>query len=438
MKELRVHKDGRFLETADGRPFFWMADTAWELFHRLTREEILLYLQKRSAQGFNVVLAVALAEVDGLRVPNRQGAYPLKKNKAGNFDPSLPDADGPDSYWDLVDYAFGEAERQGIYLAFLPTWGDKYNASHWGKGPEVFDSKNAKVFGQWLGARYGKFKNLIWVLGGDRPLQTEHHFSVIRSLVEGIKSSGSQHLITFHPPGVSSSSLPFPDETWLDFHLTQTGHGTETAPHYEVLEKDYRLTKPKPVVEGETNYEDHPIGFKAANGYFDQVDVRRSSYWALMAGSLGITYGHHCVWPMRTQEDNLADPWSDNYFLMDWRTALDRPGASQIRHMKTLFESRDFFSRVPDQSLVIKNFEGMNHIQACRGNGYAFVYLPNGIGVTVRLGVLGGKTLMARWFDPRLGTFVDYDNFPNTGERFFRPPLQGRDHDYVLVLDSQE
>ena len=36
---LRVSDNKRFLVTDDGRPFFWLGDTAWELFHRLTREE---------------------------------------------------------------------------------------------------------------------------------------------------------------------------------------------------------------------------------------------------------------------------------------------------------------------------------------------------------------------------------------------------------------
>jgi hypothetical protein len=41
-------------------PFFWLADTAWELFHRLDQVEAKLYLDKRAAQGFNVVFVVVL------------------------------------------------------------------------------------------------------------------------------------------------------------------------------------------------------------------------------------------------------------------------------------------------------------------------------------------------------------------------------------------
>ena len=48
---LHVSTNGRFLEYDDGKPFFYLADTAWELFHRLNREEATRYLEDRVARG---------------------------------------------------------------------------------------------------------------------------------------------------------------------------------------------------------------------------------------------------------------------------------------------------------------------------------------------------------------------------------------------------
>ena len=39
MQRLRVSDNRRYLVYEDGRPFFYLGDTAWELFHRLDREE---------------------------------------------------------------------------------------------------------------------------------------------------------------------------------------------------------------------------------------------------------------------------------------------------------------------------------------------------------------------------------------------------------------
>src|SRR5688500_14111851 len=70
---LQVSDNKRFLITADGSPFFYLGDTAWELFHRLDREQADRYLQDRAAKGFTVIQAVALAELQGHSDPNAYG-----------------------------------------------------------------------------------------------------------------------------------------------------------------------------------------------------------------------------------------------------------------------------------------------------------------------------------------------------------------------------
>ena len=111
LQALRVSDNKRFLVTADGRPFFWLGDTAWELFHRLTREDAVRYLDNRAALRFTVIQAVALAEFDGLDTPNAYGHRPLINN-----DPATPDVkDGADNdYWDHVDFVVAEARARGL------------------------------------------------------------------------------------------------------------------------------------------------------------------------------------------------------------------------------------------------------------------------------------------------------------------------------------
>ena len=64
------YPDGHYLQFADGTPFFWLGDTGWEHFHRLTRAAAAKYLDKRRNKGFTVIQAVVLAEFEGLRKPN--------------------------------------------------------------------------------------------------------------------------------------------------------------------------------------------------------------------------------------------------------------------------------------------------------------------------------------------------------------------------------
>src|SRR5690606_2833099 len=125
---LKISPDQRYIVHQNGQPFFWLGDTAWELFHRTNKEEADLYLQNRAAKGFTVIQAVALAELEGLNDPNALGEKPLHDN-----DPARPN----EAYFKHVDYIINKANKLGMYIGLLPTWGDKFNKS-WGVGPEVF------------------------------------------------------------------------------------------------------------------------------------------------------------------------------------------------------------------------------------------------------------------------------------------------------------
>src|SRR5688500_19944372 len=104
---LKVADNKRFLVTADGKPFFWLGDTAWELFHRLNREDAERYLKNRAAKRFTVIQAVALAELDGLTVPNAYGHLPLRNN-----DPTQP----IEAYFAHVDWIVAKANELGLYV----------------------------------------------------------------------------------------------------------------------------------------------------------------------------------------------------------------------------------------------------------------------------------------------------------------------------------
>lgn len=430
LQSLSVSANGRSLIKEDGSPFFWLGDTAWQLFQSLDREEADHYLRTRSEQGFNVIQAVALAELDGLKSGNAYGKRPLRRNERGELDPMLPElaAEGEYGYWDHVDYIVDLAAEYGLYVALLPTWGDKINRA-WGEGPEIFRPDNAAWFGRWIGRRYGNRPNMIWVLGGDRELTNRRHFEVVHAMAESIRAAdGGRHPMTLHPNGKQSSSLYAHEEAWLDFNMLQSSHYEPNFPNGAMVAKDYELTPPKPVLDGEPCYEDHPITFKTENGFFDAKDTRQAAYWALFAGACGHTYGHHCVWSMATETDET--------FVMTWRQALRRPGALQMKHVRRLMESRPMLDRTPDQRLLTADYPGACRLQACRGEDYAFVYSPCGLPVTCRLGVLTGRELVVRWFDPRTGLSHTAGTVANAGEQRFAPPSAGRQDDWVLVLDD--
>ena len=372
-QRLQVSENGRFLVTESNEPFFWMADTAWELFHRCSREEVDMSLTKRKSQGFNVIQAVALAELDGLNQPNRYGEALLIGNN-----PTTPNA----AYFEHVDYVIDKAESLGIYIALLPTSGDKLFKNSWGIGPEVFDMKKSRIFGKWIGNRYKEKKNIIWFIGGDRnPRAGMEDVSVWNAMAEGIAESAGGYentLMTFHPqPDKDGGSAQwFHDEPWLDFNMHQTGH-CANQPTYQLIKNDYELKTIKPVLDGEPLYEDHPNCFNAKElGYSVADDIRRIMYWNVFAGAFGQTYGCHDVWQMYTlDKEGINGP------LRPWQQALDLLMANQVRHIKNLFLSRPFLNRIPDQTMVVDKQKDDEHfVIATRDTegSYAMIYFPTG------------------------------------------------------------
>jgi hypothetical protein len=419
---LRVSDNGRFLVTEDGTPFFWLGDTAWELFHRLDREESDRYLTDRAAKGFTVIQAVVLAEHDGLRVPNAYGEVPLI-----DCDPTKPN----EAYFAHVDAVVDMAAEKGLYIGMLPTWGDKW-LKKWGAGPVVFTPENAETYGEFLGRRY-RDKPVVWILGGDRNPETDENLAVIRGMARGLAhGDGGRHLMTFHPSGWATSSRWFHGDDWLDFNMIQSGHGGRNARNYGMISSDYARSPVKPCLDGEPCYEDIPVSFDPAKGWFDDYDVRKAAYWAVFAGAHGHTYGCNDIWqmyaPPRTGVIHARTPWPK---------ALDLPGAGQMQHLKALMLSRPFLTRVPDQGMLGGDGQGL-HVAATRNadGSYAMVYIPEaGRSVTVDAGRLSGEALSAWWYDPRTGAAIAIEGEFRTGSPLtFTTPEEGPD--WVLVLDD--
>lgn len=422
-----VSENKRYL-LKEGKPFFWLGDTAWELFHRLDRAEADYYLQKRADQGFTVIQAVALAEFDGLEVPNPYGDKALTNN-----DPARPN----EAYFKHVDYIIDKADSYGLTIAFLPTWGDKVFKNTWGKGPEVFNENNARAYGKWLGNRYKAKKNIIWVLGGDRqPRKDSRDVDIWRAMAAGIAEAVGGYdkaLMTYHPqPNKEGSSEWFHDDEWFDFNMFQTGHCRDT-PVYEHIQRSYNRALVKPVLDAEPVYEDHPICFNAKeNGTSSAYDVRKSAYLDLFAGAFGHTYGCHDIWQMYAPNREAVN--APHIF---WQQAMDLPGALEMKYVRKLMESRPMLDRVPDQGIVVENgLAAAERVQATRGKDYLFVYTAAGKHFSVNPGKISGTRFEAFWFDPRNGKVREAGRFDNQSVTRFVPPTSGYGHDWVLVIDD--
>jgi len=424
---LRVAASHRHLEHADGRPFFYLGDTAWELFGRLDLEAAGRYLSDRAEKGFTVIQAVVVMDDEGADLGSPSGAPPFLDRAA--LTPN-------EAYFKHVDAVVARAGQLGLVMGLLPTWG-----SYWKqvgrRTPALLNLGTAQAFGRYLGRRYAT-ANVIWILGGDQSIESDDERRVVESLAQGLREGdGGSHLVTYHPRGPGLSSARLHQAAWLDFNMFQSSHGARDHDNGLFAAHDYALDPAKPTLDGEPRYETMPVGFYFREHdrlqRFDDYDVRQAAYWSL--GACGHTYGHNSVWQM-WQPGRPAKLHAD----VAWNEALDHPGAFQMGFVRRLFESRPFWRLVPDEKMVVDGpREGGAKIRAARADdgSFAFVYSPRGERFTLDRSVIADRRVKEIWYDPRYGVAHHFHTTDNQGFQTYTPPTSGRGADWLLILESE-
>lgn len=332
----------------------------------------------------------------------------------------------------------------------------------WGDGPRIFsadDPETARAYGQWLGTRYKDASNLLWILGGDRPAKLsgidpnwihpwEAGFTqetdwtpLWAATAAGIQAgTGGSALISYHPQGGPvSTSQTLHTEPWLDLNMMQSGHSERDAPVWDWVSRDLALSPPKPTLDAEPNYEDHPVnpwqGLKPELGYFRDYDVRKQCYRSVFSGGCGVVYGHHAVWQFW---DGVRE--NVNHADRFWPEALLRPGAVQMGYLRRLLQSRPGVC-LPDQTLLASNTDDRAGYQCAlraEDGEFALVYAPlPGQPVEVVLDRLAGPRVRVAWFDPRLGEEVSViGEYEASGTQMFTTSAADPDApDWALTLD---
>ena len=382
---LKVSDDRHYLIHENGRPFFWLGNTAWLLPERLTRDEVDFYLSREREEGYNVEQIQVLNAIPTFNIYGRQA-----NDEQFSFAQFTPK--NVYGYWDHLDYIVDKAEANGIYIAMDCIWGSQISR---------MNVQQAATYGRFLGNRYKDKPNIIWMIGGD--VLGSKGTESWDALARAIKEVDKNHLMTFHPRGRTTSAQWFNDREWLDFNMFQSGHrrygqrnGDIDYPIPDNTEEDNwqyvsLSQKPenlKPVIDGEPSYEDIPQGLHDINAPRWQAnDVRRYAYWAVFAGCFGHTYGHNSI--MQFMRPGLSPAYGA---FKAWWDALNDPGYKQMKYLKRLMLSFPFTVRVADQSIITgENGTQYDRIIATRGNDYLLVYNYSGKDMTIDLSKISGQ-----------------------------------------------
>jgi Protein of unknown function (DUF4038)/Putative collagen-binding domain of a collagenase len=433
--KLEVSSNGRFLQFSNGQPFFWLGDTGWLLFSKLTREEADRYLRDRYSKGFNVIQAMV---IHGIPEINTYGDSAFTGNNTAKLKVTKgndPNDSEQYDFWDHIDYIVDKAKDYEIFIAMVPVWGSNVRSNK-------INKDNAEKFIIWLVNRYKSKENIIWINGGDT--RGDLNFDIWNMMGNTLHRVDPEHLITFHPYGRTQSSEWFNNEPWLSFNMFQSGHKSYSQDpegygedNWKYVRDDFIKVPVKPTLDGEPSYENIPHGLHdPAQPRWNDNDVRRYAYWSVFSGACGFTYGDNAVMQMHKPADDKGAYGVKEY----WFDAINDPGASEVKYLKMLMLSEPYFERVPDQTIIADTVGNKyNYLAATRGKSYLFVYTYNGRKFKITLGRISGDSVYAYWYNPRNGNKTFIDKYQNKGIMEFDPPGVRKDgNDWVLILKDNK
>lgn len=433
---LRVDPTGHYLQNRD-TPFFWLGDTAWDLFQRLTLPQARVYLKNRADKGFNVIQAVL---TNARREGDDMGSLQLMEEV------DILRCIGPENelYWQHVEGVLDIAEELGVYIGCLPIWGKVARRG-------FIDEKSAEPYANFLAERFGKRKNIIWILGGDIRGSEFHQMWEVMGRI--LKEKTPDKLIAYHPFGRTCSSYWFLDSPWLDINMFQSGHrrydqtdlrswddkeggepwyGEDNWRYVQAeVEKIAGGALVRPVLDGEPSYEQIPQGLHdPSEPYWQECHVRRYAWWSVLAGSCGHTYGDNSVFQFygtgHIQEFGAVDPWEK---------AIHHTGSGQMQILKSLMLEIGFQNCRPMEETVLSGSgEKEQRISAFGGEDCLVLYSYLGKPMTVKsdIGLADGW-----WLDPAVGSrsYFGRVDLSKEGGEILTPPVKKQGHnDWVCLL----
>jgi hypothetical protein len=457
---LRVAAGGRYLEHADGTPFFWLGDTWWMgLCHRLHwPDEFQRLAADRKAKGFSVIQIVAGLYPDmhpfDPRGANEAG-FPWEANAKDGLAWRHGGANEAGFPWE-ANYArirpayFDAADRRLEYLVeqgltpcivgawgyFLPWMGVERAKQHW----RYLIARYAALPVVWCAAGEA---NLPWYLAKGFPYDDRQQVGGWTEVIRYIRQTDPfRRPLTVHPTAINryTSRHAVDDPALLDFDMLQTPHGQgEAVPvTLKAVRDSYAASPVMPVIDGEATYE----------RLFDTMPTRwtRAMFWLCMTnGAAGHTYGANGIWQCnRRGQPHGASPHGGTYGKIPWDEAMRLPGSQQVAFGKRLFEQYPWYRFRPHPewaafSLTAKPSPHDDPWFVPQATGIAggvrIIYVPRSERIVVRdLGP--GRQFRAASFNPVTGRKAALRPIraDSAGKWTCDPPADC-DPDWVLILE---
>lgn len=347
MGRISISKDRTYF-IKDGRPFFYLADTAWMAFEKLSVEEWEEYVCKRRGQGFSVI------QISMLPISHDNSiAYEEDKKTSHPF---LKMADGKDNFYTYEEAYFQKVEKMlsvlqdaGMTACLHLLWSN-YIPDTWAAklSPDtIMPFAAVAPYVRYVAGRYQRYCP-IYSISGDTSFETEQVTEYYKEALGVLKETDRDCLATLHLQPLAQWPECLIEDERLDYYSYQGGHYMEQQDNNSVgAEQFLGLGKRRPIVNSEPPYEGHGWGYRY--GRFDAFDIRKAIWQSILSGAkAGVSYGAHGVWMFHTGKCEFNNrAFSDMPY--DWRTAMELEGAWDAGYAGWLYETYHMHRLMPAQ-----------------------------------------------------------------------------------------
>jgi len=331
---VRVARDHRHLEHADGTPFFWLADTTWDGALVSEPKDWQAYALIRAAQQFTVV-QWAVAPGEDAR---DQSAF-------GGFADSIAINPG---FFQRLDAKVDVLSQAGLLSAMVP-FSEMESARN--DGLALADAEVA-LLARYVLARYGA-EPVAWLLAidGDRLEKKAARWKRFGPEIFGKQETG---LVVLYCGQTQKLLEQFRDENWVDVFGFPTMTDVTDAALRKMLASplftDWQKEPTRPVIP----FAPYENGLGASSGKrFAAADVRRAVYTSLLlAPPAGVSYGAHGIANWDASVDKNGSPKSPGANLALWQKAMFMPAAKQMTVVADLMNSTEFWRLRPEAKLI--------------------------------------------------------------------------------------
>ncbi|MFW6189312.1 MAG: DUF4038 domain-containing protein [Planctomycetota bacterium] len=388
--------DRRRFVHADGAPFFWLADTAWNGAIRSREEDWDLYLRKRNEQGFSVIQFVTTQWRGCSRDPHGEVAYRTEGEKL---------AVNP-KWFRRLDRRVRAVNDHGLVAAPVVLWA----CTESDPGRALAPEKAARL-ARYIVSRY-QAHHVVWILGGDGDYREPH---AERWAAIGREAFRAQldRPVAMHLGGQSWIADELREEGWLDVIGYQSGHGSSEEHLRWLVEgpptRQWNEGPEQAVLNMEPNYEGHPSYHEDL--VFNDRHVRRAAYWSLLlTPTAGVSYGNNNIWAWQARPER-AEGHEGLGWIGPWRDGLEPPGVHCMVLLERFFDSISWWELRPAPHLAARQpgrQDPARFVAAAMSEtgDLAVLYTPRG--GTLKLDVMAlQRPARARWYNPRKGGYVE-------------------------------